>query len=264
MRSFAGQVVLITGAASGIGRQVSKLLHSEGAIIAAVDLREEPLKELASALGGERIAWRIADVTRFAELRKAVAELKQALGPVDLLFASAGIGIETSALAFRPADFEAVVNVNLIGVANSIAAVLPCMLERRQGHIAVMSSLASFRGVPRLMAYCASKAGVSSLMEGLRVEVMDKGIATTTLCPGFIRTPMTDVWGIPPGKLMELPYAAVRIVEAIRRRKTYAAFPLGLRSFLSLLRWLPCGLSDWLTIQLVKRFPKQVRETGTQ
>jgi NAD(P)-dependent dehydrogenase (short-subunit alcohol dehydrogenase family) len=264
MQSFAGQVVLITGAASGIGRLVATMLHREGAKIAAIDLRSAPLESLAQELGGERIGWRVADVTNSVELHKASMELAQGLGPVDILFASAGIGIETSALNMNSAEFTAVISVNLVGVANSIAAVLPGMLERRRGHLVAMSSLASFRGVPRLIAYCASKAGVSSLMEGIRLEVASHGIATTTICPGFIRTPMTDAWGIPPTKLMELPYAAERIVDAIRRRTTYVAFPRGLRMFLSLLRWLPCGMSDWLTMQMVKRFPKVEKEPRPQ
>lgn len=266
MQSYANQVVLITGAASGIGRLVATMLHRDGAKIAAIDLRAEPLQALAQELNGERIAWRVADVTHAVELQKACIELSQQLGPIDLLFASAGIGIETSALEMKPADFAAVISVNLIGVANSIAAVLPGMIERRGGHLAVMSSLASFRGVPRLIAYCASKSGVTSLMEGIRVEVAPHGIVTTTICPGFIRTPMTDAWGIPPTKLMDLPYAAERIVDAIRKRKTYVAFPAGLRSFLSILRWLPCGMSDWLTMQLVKRFPKvnQAQSSGAK
>src|SRR5207245_2000808 len=100
---------------------------------------------------------------------------------IDLLIANAGIGIETSALAFRAEDIEAQIRVNLIGVANSIEAVLPAMLARRRGHLAAISSLASYRGLPKMAGYCASKAGVNALLDAVRVEVRSHGIAVTTI-----------------------------------------------------------------------------------
>src|SRR5947209_64938 len=123
--SFTNRVVLITGAASGLGRQLALNLAGEGAVLAALDLNAAPLETLAGELQGRRLAWAAADVTDLPALRRAVAELEQKLGPVDLLIASAGIGRETSALDFHAEDVEAIVRVNLIGVANSIDAVLP-------------------------------------------------------------------------------------------------------------------------------------------
>src|SRR5437868_1298356 len=142
------KVALITGAASGIGRALAVALAQRGYAIAALDCREEGLATLAAQLGSEkrRCAWQVADVTQADALAEKVRLLEDAVGPTDLLVASAGIGLETSAADLKPADIAQVINVNLTGVANSIAAVLPGMRQRRSGHLVAMSSVASFRG----------------------------------------------------------------------------------------------------------------------
>src|SRR5262249_33481690 len=148
------------------------------------------------------VAWAVADVTNRPALCEAVAKVADRLGPIDLLFANAGIGRETSALAFRAEDIEAQVRVNLIGVANNAEGVLPSMLQRRQGHLVAISSLASYRGLPRMAGYCATKAGVNALLDSLRIELKPQGIAVTTICPGWIRTPLTDNIPVPKPYLM--------------------------------------------------------------
>jgi len=198
----------------------------------------------------------ITSVTDREALHKAVAQVVQRLGPVDLLIANAGIGIETSALAFRAADIEAQVRVNLIGVANSVEAVLPGMLERKRGHLVVISSLASYRGLPKMLGYCASKAGVRSLFDGLRVELTPLGIDCTTICPGWIRTPLTANIDVPQPFLMEVDYAVRKIVEAIRRKRAFYAFPAPAARRVRLLSWLPARLSDWMTLRAMRRFAK--------
>src|SRR5262245_21870711 len=126
---FSGRTVLVTGAASGIGRQLALQLAAQGAAIAALDLNAAALSILGEQLAGKPFVSITADVTEAKTVRAAVSEAENRLGPVDLLIASAGIGCETSALDLRAEDVEAVVTVNLIGVANSIAAVLPGMLQ---------------------------------------------------------------------------------------------------------------------------------------
>jgi NAD(P)-dependent dehydrogenase (short-subunit alcohol dehydrogenase family) len=257
MNTFANQVILITGAASGIGRQLALDLAPEGAAVAAVDLQAEPLAALASEMSGKRFAWASGDVTDRTLLQNAVNQVVGQLGPIDVLIASAGIGRENSALAFRAEDFEAQIRVNLIGVANSVEAVLPGMIERHRGHLVALSSLASYRGLPKMLGYCASKSGVNALMEGLRVELQPLGIHVTTLCPGWIRTPMTANINLPPDEVMDLPSAAREILQAIRDRRSYHAFPRkGVRQ-MRLLRWLPCSWSDQLTRKGFRRLDLQ-------
>lgn len=253
MRDIAGRIALVTGAGSGLGRQLALTLAAEGAAVAAVDLAPEPLAALAEALPGRFVAWAVADVTDRPALLAAVVKLTDRLGPVDLLFANAGIGRETSGLAFRAEAVEAQIRVNLIGVANSIEAVLPGMLERGRGHLVGISSLASYRGLPMMAGYCASKAGLNALLDGIRVEVQPRGVAVTTICPGWIRTPLTDNIGVPKPHLLEVDDAARRIVAAVRRGLPFYAFPGPMVRRVRLLRWLPCGLGDWALRRMLAR-----------
>jgi NAD(P)-dependent dehydrogenase (short-subunit alcohol dehydrogenase family) len=255
--SFADQVVLITGAASGIGRQLALTLAGQGAAIAAVDIQEGPLKTLETELAGKPFAAAAADVTDRPGLEAAVGRLRERLGPVDLLIASAGVGIETSALFFQAADFEKVIRVNLVGVANSIAAVLPEMLRRRRGHLVALSSLASFRGLPNMAGYCASKAGLNALMESVRVEVAPHGIAVTTICPGWVRTPMTARISAALSDMLEVEDAVRRMVAAIGKRRPFVAFPRSTAFRCRLLRWLPTRVGDWLVRRLVARMTRR-------
>jgi short-subunit dehydrogenase len=252
MNAGKTRVALITGAGSGIGRELARTLAAEGTAIAAIDKKSEGLAELAEEMHRQNrtMAWEVADVTDAITLRQKVGGLEERLGPVDLLIANAGVGLETSALCLQPEDVTTVLQVNLLGVAHSIAAVLPGMLKRRSGHIVGISSLASFRGVPRMLAYCASKSGVNAFLEGLRVEVKSYNIAVTIICPGWVKTPMTANIRGPRLDMMEADAAARLIVAAIRKRRKFFAFPNSLAWRLRLLRWLPCSVSDWLIAKM--------------
>jgi short-subunit dehydrogenase len=248
------RVALITGAASGIGRELARILSGEGFAIAAIDKNAAALAKLGEELreANGSLGCAVADVTDAAGLAKSVADLESCLGPIHLAIANAGIALETSALSLRAEDFAAVVQVNLLGVANTIASVLPGLLQRRQGHLVAISSLASLRGLPRLLAYSASKSGVNALLEGLRVELAPYNISVTTICPGWIRTPMCEpVKGKVP--LMELEDAARRIVRAIHKRRRFCAFPSRTAWTLRLLSYLPSPISDRLMAQMMAR-----------
>jgi NAD(P)-dependent dehydrogenase (short-subunit alcohol dehydrogenase family) len=252
--TFANQVVAITGAASGIGRELALLLSQEGAKIGAIDLNGAMLESLLEVLPAGAIAR--ADVTDRDSLRKGVDYVRQQLGPIDLLIAGAGLGFETSAVDFHAEDFERLIKVNLIGVANSVEAVLPEMLQRGSGHIVGISSMASYRGLPLMLAYCASKAGVNALMDGLRVELKPHGIVITTVCPGWVRTPMTADVAIPKDEMMSVTYAATQIIRAIRQQRRFYAFPLHTVWQLKLLTWLPFGLGDRLAAAQMRKIAK--------
>jgi NAD(P)-dependent dehydrogenase (short-subunit alcohol dehydrogenase family) len=251
MSSFRDQMVLISGAASGIGKAIAIQLAAEGARIGAFDVQAAGLERLASDLKGRPLAAAVADVTDLAATRSAIAHIEADLGPTDLLIAGAGIGGETSALDFRAAAVAEQVRVNLLGVVNCIDAVLPGMRQRRRGHIAALSSLASYRGLPCMLGYCASKAGVNALLEGLRVELRPLGIAVTIICPGWVRTPMTANLTLKGVDMMEVDEAARRIIAGLRARRALVAFPAGNVWLVRLLRYLPRALSDWLAYRML-------------
>jgi short-subunit dehydrogenase len=255
MTSFADKVVVITGAASGIGRQFALTLAAEGAKIAGVDIQAEGLDSLQSQLK-DRCAVATANVVDQAALLDAVAGLEKIVGPADMLIASAGIGRETTALTFDPAEVNEHIRINLEGVVNSIGAVLPGMIQRRAGHLVVLSSLASYRGLPLMGAYCASKAGLNALMDALRVELKMTGIACTTLCPCWVRTPLTANIKVATLKMMEVEDAVSRMLKAIRARKAFYAFPAGDAWQVRLLKYLPGPISDWLTLRFLRRLKR--------
>jgi short-subunit dehydrogenase len=254
MTDFRNRVALITGAAVGIGRQFALQLADAGAAVAAVDLDAAGLDKLADELKGKAVATAVGDVTDRAALLQAVAELEKKLGPTDLLIANAGIGLETS-LPFSAAAVEAQVRVNLIGVANSIEAVLAGMIERKRGHIVGISSLASYHGLPRMFGYCASKAGLTSLLDGLRVELKPHGVAVTTVCPGWIRTRLTDKFAVPLPNMLEVDDAVRRILAAVAAGRAFYAFPQATLREVRLLRWLPTSWADWLVERRLRKFP---------
>src|SRR5262249_6966469 len=126
----------------------------------------------------------------------------------------------------------------------------------KRGAFVGISSLASYRGLPRMAGYCASKAGLNALLDSLRMELKLHSIAVTTICPGWIRTPMTANVETPMPHLLEVSDAARRIVEAIRRRRPFYAFPAASARRVRLLSWLPAGFSDWLAQRVVRSLRK--------
>jgi NAD(P)-dependent dehydrogenase (short-subunit alcohol dehydrogenase family) len=262
MSTFRDRVVLITGAGSGIGRQLAILLAAEGARIAALDLQQANLESLAVELIGKPLATVSADVTDLAATREAVAKLESQLGPVDCLIACAGLGRSTPAAEFNAEDINLIIRVNLLGIVNAIGAVLPGMRERKRGQLVGLSSLASYRGLPTMGAYCASKAGVNALFDSLRVECKPMGIAVTTICPGWIKTPMTDPLGLPEVVKMPVEKAGAIIVEAIRSQRAFLAFPPKLTWRVRLLRYLPRPIGDWLSTREMRRIERVLAKAG--
>ena len=243
---WSDKVVLITGASSGIGRGLAIELAKRGAAVGLLARRADQLSEIAKQIeaGGGRALTLPADVTDANAVRGAVDELRAKLGPIDVLIANAGIGGSKAAADLTAEDVAKVINVNVIGAANSATAVLPEMVKRGEGRLVAISSLAAYRGLPKSAAYCASKAAVSAFFESLRVDLRGSGVGVTIIHPGFIKTPLTAGREAQMPWLMELDDAVQKIVKAIEARKKSYAFPWQLASLVRACMVLPNSWYD--------------------
>jgi short-subunit dehydrogenase len=245
---WSKKVLFITGASSGIGRALSVELGRRGARLGLLARRGDVLQEIVAeveAAGGRALAL-AADVRDASAVSRAAEELCATFGPIDVLVANAGVGATTDAVALKPEMVADVININVLGAVNSATAVLPAMVERGQGHLVVISSLAAYRGLPKSAAYCASKAAVSAFFESLRVDLRPTNVDVTIIHPGFIKTPLTAGRHARMPYLMELDAAVKKIVRAIETRKKSYAFPWQLASIVRASMLMPIPLYDWI------------------
>ena len=242
------KVVLITGASSGIGRALAVELGKRGARLGLTARRAEELLRVAEEVGragGEALVLP-ADVRDPVALKQAAERVRERWGRVDVLIANAGMSTTTAGTRLDAGEAGDVISINVIGVVNSVAAVLPAMLERGAGHLVAISSLASYRGLPKSGAYSASKAAVSTFFESLRVDLRRSRIDVTVIHPGFIRTPMTANRKKKLPFLLEPDDAACRIIRAVERRARTYAFPWQLASLVRVIKHIPGRLYDRL------------------
>jgi short-subunit dehydrogenase len=242
------RVVLITGASSGIGRALAVELGRRGARLGLTARREAELLSVAEEVrraGGEALALP-ADVRDPEAIRSAAESVREKWGRVDVLVANAGMSTTTAGTSLDAGEASDVISINVLGVVNSVAAVLPGMLRRGSGHLVAISSLASYRGMPKSGAYSASKAAVSTFFESLRVDLRESGVDVTVIHPGFIRTPMTAGRKKKLPFLLEVEDAACRIIKAVERRARTYAFPWQLASLVRVIRHMPGALYDRL------------------
>lgn len=241
------QVVFLTGASSGIGEALAFELAKRGATLGLVARRADMLEDLARRCedaGGTARSFP-CDVTDAASLRDAADKLRDEFDRIDVLIANAGIGgnnPETRDL--RPEAVKKVIDINLLGGVNAVHAVLPEMLERRSGQLVAISSLAGIRGLPKSAAYSASKAGMTTFFESVRLDVQHKGVAVTIIQPGFIKTPLTAGRHNKMPFLMELEAAIPHFISAIEKKKKYAAFPWQLATLVRAGKIFPTWLYD--------------------
>lgn len=246
--NWSGKVVFITGASSGIGHALSVELGRRGASMGLLARRAEMLDKTVEEVqkaGGRALALP-ADVTNAPAVRQAADDLRKEFGKIDVLVANAGIAATTDAKDLRAEDVAQLININLLGAVNSVISVLPEMVERGNGHLVAISSLAGYRGLPKSAAYCASKAGVSAFFESLRLDLRGTGVDVSIIHPGFIKTPLTAGRSADMPFLMELDDATRKIVRAIESRKKSYAFPWQLATIVRAGMLFPNGLYDWI------------------
>jgi short-subunit dehydrogenase len=242
-------IYLITGAARGIGRGTALALGESGCVLGLIDRDAGPLAEVANELRakGVTVAYAPADVSDRAALFEAVRAIETEVGPTGVLVACAGIGGLTQVPDLDLDGLKAMLAVNVIGVAQSIEAVLPGMIARGHGHIVGVSSVAGYRGMPWMASYSATKAALSAYLEALRPALKRRGVTITTACPGFVRTALTrDTPFRSPVKMMEPEQAGRKIARAAIRRPRNCVFPIDTAIGMTLLKYLPDPIFDWM------------------
>jgi NAD(P)-dependent dehydrogenase (short-subunit alcohol dehydrogenase family) len=175
MSTLNGKVAMVTGAARGIGAGTARALAEQGCRLILTDVDAEPLEALAAELGAERALAQVSDVADLASMEAAVGAGVERFGGIDVLLANAGLGSYGSVMVVDPAAFRRVIDVNLVGVFNTVRAALPSIVERR-GYILIVSSMAAFAPAPGMASYSASKAGVLNFADSLRMEVAELGV----------------------------------------------------------------------------------------
>ena len=248
--------VFITGASSGIGESLARHYAAPDSAVGLAARRQDLIENLAKRLPGG-VATYALDVTDTAALQAAATDFIARFGPPDIVIANAGISVGTSGVEIADsAKLQRVLQVNVVGMAASLAAFAPAMKSAGRGTLVGISSVAGFRGLPGSGAYSASKAAATTWLESLRVELAGSGVAVVTICPGFIDTPMTQVNRYRMPFLMSSDEAARRFARAIEAKRRIAVIPWQMAVVGSLLRALPA----WAYDKLMARAPRKPRD----
>ncbi len=196
IRSLRGQRVFVTGAASGIGRAVAEAAAREGAVLHLTDIQGGLLATVAGGIrrdGGEVAFTRSADLSDYEAVRALAADLTRDHGSMDVVMNIAGISTWGTVRSLEHSDWQQLVDVNLMGPIHVIEERVPPMIEaRRGGHLVNVSSAAGIIGMPWHAAYSASKFGLRGVSEVLRFDLRRHRIGVSLVCPGGVRTPLTQ------------------------------------------------------------------------
>ncbi len=240
------RTALITGASSGLGRALTVWFALRGVRVYAVARRVAHLQALRGEVarwGGvvEPVPLDVSDARTTHELLQA---LTRDVGGLDLVIANAGFSEPTPARGMHWPSVERILHVNVLGAAATLSAVLPSMVQRNQGHLVGISSLAAFRGMPFWSAYSASKAFLTTFLQGLRTELVGTGLAVTAIHPGYVRTEMTANYENLP-MVVDVQEACERMAHAIVRREAEFNFPFPAAVMTRYLASMPDTLLGW-------------------
>ncbi|MCC7484119.1 MAG: SDR family oxidoreductase [Burkholderiales bacterium] len=238
--------VVVSGASSGIGAALARRYAGEGATVGLIARRRDALERLAGELPGPSAVYAI-DVRDADATRAAARHFTGRHGCPDLVIASAGVSAGT--LTEEPGDiavFDEVLGVNVLGMVRTFQPFVDCMRAAGRGRLAGIASVAGYRGLPGAAAYSASKAAVIAYLESLRVELRGTGITVSTICPGYVATPMTEGNPYPMPFMLSADEAARRIARVIARGRSFAVIPWQMAIVARVLRAMPDRLYDRL------------------
>jgi NAD(P)-dependent dehydrogenase (short-subunit alcohol dehydrogenase family) len=239
-------VAWVTGAGTGIGRALAKRLATDGWTLAASARTARDLDSLAAEVPGRITAFQF-DVTDPVAAMKTGRDVEAALGPIDLAVLNAGSYFPTTAERFSVDNFRKTVDVNLMGVVNCMGPIVPSMVTRRAGHIAIMGSLTAFVGLPTAASYGATKAALNSMAEAFKPDFDKYGVTITIINPGFVKTPATDKNRFPMPFLMDAEQAIGHIMRGLEQKRFAINFPwqmtAGTKFLASLPGWAKFGIT---------------------
>src|SRR5690242_2275739 len=218
--------VVITGASSGIGAALARAYAAQGAVLGLIARRFEALTELQQSLPSSRVDIYPVDVRDTQSMAEAAAHFLQHHGSADIVIANAGVSAGT--LTERSKDrvvFQEIFDINVMGMVNTFAPFIEPIRAAGGGTLVGIASVAGLRGLPGSGAYSASKAAAIAYLESLRVELRDTKVAVTTICPGYVATPMTQKNPYPMPFLLAPDEAARRMMRAIAQRRRYVVIP---------------------------------------
>ena len=244
MQEWQGKRYWLIGASEGLGREVARIMSRAGAELILSARSEDRLRDLSAELPGKSRVLPF-DVTDRAAVSAAVAEA----GDLDGIVYLAGLYWPQKVQGWDPKQAEAMAEVNFLGAIRVLGDALPAMVERDSGHIALISSLAGYRGLPGMAAYGATKAGVIGLAEGLYADLRTTGVQVQVLNPGFIRTRKTAKNDFAMPFLMDADKAAHEVFEHMNSETFKKSFPLPMSLAVRMSQFLP----DWLYYRLIAR-----------
>lgn len=248
--------VFITGASTGIGAALARHYAGADTEIGLFARRRDLLEKLASDLPG-RSALYAADITDTTALAGAAKDFINRFGTPDLVIANAGISVGTHGDELEDVEkLRRVLEVNVSGLAATLAAFAPAMRAAGRGTLCGIASVAGFRGLPGAGAYSSSKAAAITWLEALRAELAGSGVAVVTICPGYIDTPMTQVNQYRMPFIISADEAAKRFARAIAAKRRLVVIPWQMAVIAALLRALP----GWLYDRFAARAPRKPRD----
>ena len=247
--------VVISGASSGIGLALARHYLERGASVAAFARRGELLQSLAAEFPDQVFCYAL-DVRDAVAIQNAAQDFMSHVGVPDIVIANAGVSRGTLTEYVEDEDvFQNVMDINVLGMVKTFQPFLRAMRDTGQGTLVGIASVAGFRGLPGSGAYSASKAAAISYLESLRVELYDRGVNVVTLCPGYIKTPMTDLNPYPMPFILDADVAARRMARVIASGTSFAVVPWQM----GIIGWIMKRMPNWVYDRLFANAPHKPR-----